>query len=279
LKAEMTGFEELMLASAAVIAALMLGTWLLSLALDDASIVDIAWCLGFVLIAWTCFAIADGSTTRKALIVSLTTIWGLRLALYTFWQRRGEEEDFRYRAMRSRHGTRFRVSSLWFVFGLQGLGIWAVSLPVQAAQVSKTPADLTVLDFVGVAIWCVGMIFEVGGDLQLRRFLRDPRNQGKVMRSGLWRYTRHPNYFGDFCVWVGLFVIALATETGDAWWSVIGPLTMLLIFVRFFGVPLMEPHLATSRGIRGLRPAHECLPPVAPEALSAPLPAAATGIA
>ena len=113
----------------------------------------------------------------------------------------------------------------------------------------------------------------------MRRFLRDPRNQGKVMRSGLWRYRRHPNYFGDFCVWVGLFVIALATETGDAWWSVIGPLTMLLIFVRFFGVPLMEPHLATSRGIRGLRPAHECLPPVAPEALSAPLPAAATGIA
>jgi steroid 5-alpha reductase family enzyme len=244
----MTGFEELMLASAAVIAALMLGTWLLSLALDDVSIVDIAWCLGFVLVAWTCFAIADGSSTRKALVVSLTTIWGLRLGLYTFWQRRGTEEDFRYRAMRSRQGKRFRVSSLWLVFGLQGLGMWAVSLPVQAAQVSETPTGLTVLDLVGVAIWCVGMFFEVGGDLQLRRFLSDPRNRGKVMRSGLWRYTRHPNYFGDFCVWVGLFVVALATGTGDAWWSVIGPLTMLLIFLRFFGVPLMEPHLARREG-------------------------------
>jgi steroid 5-alpha reductase family enzyme len=243
-----TGFEELMLVSAAAIAVLMLGTWLLSLALDDVSIVDIVWGLGFVLVAWTCFAIADGSTTRKVLVVALTTIWGVRLALYMFWRKRGEEEDFRYREMRSRHGKRFRVSSLWLVFGFQGLGMWAVSLPVQAGQVSETPADLTVLDFVGVGLWCVGMLFEVGGDLQLRRFLSDPQNHGKVMRSGLWRYTRHPNYFGDFCVWLGLFVIALATETGDAWWSVIGPLTMLLIFVRFFGVPLMEPHLARREG-------------------------------
>jgi steroid 5-alpha reductase family enzyme len=244
----MTSFEELMLVSAAVIAALMLFTWLVSLALDDVSIVDIVWSLGFVLIAWTCFAIADGSTARKALVVSLTTIWGVRLALHMFWRKRGEEEDFRYRAMRSRHGKRFRVSSLWLVFGLQGLGMWAVSLPVQAAQVSETPADLALLDLAGVAIWCVGMLFEVGGDLQLKRFLSDPRNRGKVMRSGLWHYTRHPNYFGDFCVWLGIFVVALATETGDAWWSVIGPITMLLIFVRFFGVPLMEPHLARREG-------------------------------
>jgi steroid 5-alpha reductase family enzyme len=243
-----TGFEELMLASAAVIAVLMLSTWLLSLALDDVSIVDIVWSLGFVLVAWTCFAIADGSAARKALVVSLTTIWGVRLALHMFWRRRGEQEDFRYQDMRSRHGKRFRISSLWLVFGLQGLGMWAVSFPVQAAQVSQTPADLVLLDLVGVAIWCVGMIFEVGGDLQLRRFLADPGNRGKVMRSGLWRYTRHPNYFGDFCVWVGLFVVALATKTDDAWWSAIGPLTMLLIFVRFFGVPLMEPHLARREG-------------------------------
>jgi steroid 5-alpha reductase family enzyme len=244
----MTGFEELMLASAAVVAALMLGTWLLSLALDDVSIVDIVWSLGFVLIAWTCFVIADGSTARKVLVVSLTTVWGIRLALHMFWIRRGKGEDFRYREMRSRHGKRFRVSSLWHVFGLQGLGMWAVSLPVQAAQVSETPANLTVLDFAGAAIWSVGMLFEVGGDLQLRRFLSEQRNHGKVMRSGLWRYTRHPNYFGDFCVWVGLFVVALATETDDGWWSVIGPLTMLLIFVRFFGVRLMEPHLARREG-------------------------------
>jgi steroid 5-alpha reductase family enzyme len=243
-----TSFEELMVASAAVVAALMLLTWLLSLALDDVSIVDIVWSLGFVLIAWTCFALADGSATRKALVVSLTTIWGLRLALHMFWRRRGEDEDFRYRAMRSRHGKRFRVSSLWLVFGLQGLGMWAVSFPVQAAQVSETPAGLTAVDVAGVIIWCVGMVFEVGGDLQLGRFLSDSRNRGKVMRTGLWRYTRHPNYFGDFCVWVGLFVVALATGTDDALWSVIGPLTMLLIFARFFGVPLMEPHLARREG-------------------------------
>ena len=241
----MTDHDTINLVCAAVVAALMLSTWALSLALRDASIVDIVWALGFVLIAWTAFALADGAEARKTLVVVLVTVWGLRLTAYMWWRKRGEGEDFRYQEMRRRHGRRFPLVSLFRVFGLQGLGMWAVSLPVQAAQVPGSPAGLTLLDFAGLGLWTVGMVFEAGGDLQLRRFLADPRNRGAVMDRGLWRYTRHPNYFGDFCVWWGLYLVALATT--EAWWSIVGPLTMSWILLRHFGVPLMDEHLKETR--------------------------------
>ncbi len=236
-----------MLVSAAVIAALMLCTWLLSVLLRDASVVDIAWGLGFVLVAWVAFALADGSTERKALVVALTTLWGLRLTVHLAWRkRRDTEEDFRYRAMRKRHGERFAIRSLFLVFGLQGLAMWTVSLPVQAAQVPGSPSGLAALDFLGIGVWCIGMLFETVGDLQLARFRADPASHGKVMDRGLWRYTRHPNYFGDFCVWWGLY--ALAAATGDAWWAVVGPLTMSFALLRLSGVPMMEQHLKRRAG-------------------------------
>ena len=235
----------MMLASAVAVAALMLGTWLMSLALRDASIVDVAWGLGFVIVVWVSFAVADGSDARSALVVVLTTIWGLRLAAYLAWRNIGKGEDFRYRAMRERYGARFGLVSLPLVFGVQGLGMWTVSLPVQAAQVPGSPSGLAALDFVGIALWCAGMFFETVGDLQLARFKSDPTNAGRVMDRGLWRYTRHPNYFGDFCVWWGLYAIALAT--GDAWWSIAGPLLMSVLLLRVSGVTLLERHLTHTR--------------------------------
>ena len=238
-------FGSAMLASAAVIAALMLATWALSLALRDASIVDIAWGLGFVLVAWVSFAVADGSDARRALVVTLTTLWGLRLAAYLAWRNAGKGEDYRYRAMRRRHGARFGLVSLYLVVGLQGLLMWIVSLPVQAAQVPDSPSGLVALDYLGIALWCAGMFFETVGDLQLARFKSDPANEGRVMDRGLWRFTRHPNYFGDFCVWWGLYAVALAT--GDAWWSVAGPLVMSVLLLRVSGVTLLERHMTRSR--------------------------------
>src|SRR5688500_1214397 len=214
-----------MFASAGVVAALMLLSWLLSLVRRDASVVDVAWGLGFILIAWVSFSLADGDGTRKLLVVALTTIWGVRLAAYLAWRDAGKGEDFRYQELRRRYGERFPGVSLFLVFGFQGLGMWTVSLPVQVAQVPDSPSALTALDFVGVGLWSVGMLFETIGDLQLARFRADPRNRDMVLDRGFWRYTRHPNYFGDFCVWCGLYLLALAT--GEAWWSVIGPLTML----------------------------------------------------
>jgi steroid 5-alpha reductase family enzyme len=239
------GYGTVMVVSAAAIAALMLFTWLLSVRLRDASVADMAWGLGFVLVAWASFAIADGAAVRKALVVTLTTLWGLRLAGYLALRKIGEGEDFRYQAMRRRYGKRFPLVSLFLVFGFQGLGMWAVSLPIQAAQVPGSPSGLTAVDLVGVAIWSLGFFFETVGDLQLARFRADPGNRGKVMDRGLWRYTRHPNYFGDFCVWWGLYALALAT--GDAWWSVIGPLVMSCVLLRLSGVPVLEGHLTRHR--------------------------------
>lgn len=233
------------LASAGVIAVLMGGTWALSLALRDASIADIAWGLAFVAIAWLGVAIGDGPIERAVLVAVLVTVWGVRLSGYMLWRKRGEGEDFRYQAMRARHGARFGLVSLFSVFAFQGLGIWAVSLPIQAAADLDGPSGLTALDLAGIALWCVGMAFEVGADLQLSRFRADPANRGKVLDRGLWRYTRHPNYFGDLCVWWAIFLVALSAD--GAWWSIAGPLTMTAIFARFFGVPMMEEHLREAK--------------------------------
>jgi steroid 5-alpha reductase family enzyme len=241
----MTGYGTVMVVSAAAITALMLSTWLLSLRLRDVSIVDVAFGLGIVLAAWLSFALADGSPARKALVVTLTTLWGLRLAGYLAWRKLGEPEDIRYRELRRRYAERFPLVSLFLVFLFQGAGAWVVSLPIQTAQVPASPPGLGLLDFVGIAVWAVGMFFETVGDLQLARFRANPSNRGRVMERGLWRYTRHPNYFGEFCVWWGIYAVALAT--GEAWWSVIGPLMMSFILVRLFGVPAIEPHLTRTR--------------------------------
>ncbi|MBT8199032.1 MAG: DUF1295 domain-containing protein, partial [Acidimicrobiia bacterium] len=194
------------LLSAAGIALLMLIAWLFSLRLEDASIVDPIWPLGFVLVAWIGFAIGDGEPSRTWLMVVLVTVWGLRLSGYLLRRNLGHEEDYRYQAMRRKHGERFAFVSLYTVFGLQGLLMFVVSLPVQVAM--QFDATLGIFDILGVIAWMIGFYFESVGDAQLARFKADPANQGKVMDRGLWRYTRHPNYFGDFMVWWGHFLIA-----------------------------------------------------------------------
>jgi steroid 5-alpha reductase family enzyme len=223
----------------------MLLGWLASLLLRDISVVDVAWGVGFVALGWAVFLVADGSSARKLLVVALTTIWGLRLSGYILWRRRSEEgHDFRYRELQEK--PRAAILSLVGVFAVQAMGLWTVSLPLQAAQVSSTPVGLTALDFIGVAVWAIGMLFETVADAQLARFRRDPLNRGRVMNSGLWRYSRHPNYFGDFCVWWGIYLIALAAP--GAWWTIAGPLMLTLILRRISGVPIMEVHLSEREG-------------------------------
>lgn len=231
--------------TAAVVAGAMLLLWLVSLWMRDASIVDIFWGAGFALIAWTAFVVADGATARRVLLVVLTSLWGLRLAGYLAWRNLGKGEDYRYRAMRKRYGERFALVSLGTVFGLQALLMWVVSLPVQIGQVPATPARLTWLDGAGILFWVVGVVFEAGGDWQLSRFKADPANEGKVMDRGLWRFTRHPNYFGDFMVWWGLYLVALST--GVAWWTVVGPALMSFLLMRVSGVTLLEKSLRSRR--------------------------------
>ncbi len=236
--------------------------WLLSLLMSDASIVDIFWGLGFILLA-VAAARPEGSDARQQLTLVLVSAWGLRLALHLFIRNRGKGEDARYAARRSRWGIWFGLVSLFTVFALQAVLMWVVSLPVQAAMRDATPVDLGLLDYAGAAIWAVGFLFETIGDLQLSLFKRNPDNEGKVMDRGLWRYTRHPNYFGDSVVWWGLGLIGLAT---GAWWSLVGPLVMTILLLRVSGVTLLERQMQhTSAGYEGYQARTSAFVPLPPK--------------
>lgn len=240
------GLGELLLTNLCVIAGLMFCTWLLSLLLRDVSIVDFVWGAGFVVVGWVTFANSAGSTVgsptlQKWLIVWLTTLWGLRLSGYLFWRNHGKPEDYRYQEMRDKHGSRFPLRSLWTVFGLQGAIMWLVSLPIQTGQLAGNQSPVGPMTFAGIAIWLAGFCFESIGDFQLARFKANPENRGQVMESGLWRYTRHPNYFGDFLVWWGLYFVSFGK--GTAWWSAIGPIVMSILLFYVSGVSLLEKSL------------------------------------
>jgi steroid 5-alpha reductase family enzyme len=232
-------------ATLALSAAAMLALWLLSLALRDASIVDIWWGPGFAVIAGTCWWLGDGGdAARRALSTAIAALWGLRLGGYLAWRNWGRGEDPRYQAMRRHWGARFALASLVTVFGLQGVLMWFVSLPIQAVHVSPG-GPLGALDAAGVLLAALGLFFEAVGDAQLARFRADPANRGRVMDRGLWRYTRHPNYFGDCCVWWGLYAIAAATPLGV--WTIASPLLMTFLLLRVSGVALLERSIGKRR--------------------------------
>ena len=232
----------LLLLNLALIAGIMLTLWLVSLPLRNASIVDVFWGVGFVVIVWVTFFAAGSMSPRSLLICVLTSLWGLRLAGYLAWRNLGKGEDYRYGAMRERFGRRFPLISLFVVFWLQGLIMWLVAFPIQTAHFGAAP--LGWIDAIGASVWAVGWLFESIGDLQLARFKADPVNRGKVMDRGLWRYTRHPNYFGDFLVWWGLYCIA---AVGGAWWTIFSPILMSVLLIRVSGVTLLEHSLKKNR--------------------------------
>lgn len=226
-------------------AAVMVFAWAVSVAIEDASVADIAWGMTFVAIAWTAHLVGDGASDRSLLIAILVTIWGLRLSTYIWWRHDGE--DKRYREMRERQGAeRFALRSLVTVFLLQSGIAWVVSAPVQVAAVDPTPASLGALAFIGAAVTLFGTIFEATADVQLARFLAHKDESGKaVMDEGLWRYSRHPNYFGNATLWFGIWLIAL--ECGSAWWTIIGPIVMTVFLLKISGVALTEKNVKKSR--------------------------------
>jgi len=235
-----------LLASAAGALALVLAVWAASLALRDASIIDVFWGVGFVAIAWICVAVGHGSLDRRLLLAALVTVWGLRLAVHIGTRNLGAGEDRRYAAMRERDGARFWLTSLYRVYLTQAAVMWAVSLPVQAGGSLGGGRGLGALDIVGAAVWLVGFGFESIGDLQLGRFRADPANRGRVMDRGLWRYTRHPNYFGDASVWWGLGLIALGAGASAAW-GLVGSALDTLILTRVSGKPVLERDIERRR--------------------------------
>ena len=237
-----------LLTLAAVIAVMVL-TWLWSVAIEDVSIVDVAWGINFAAIAWTAYLVGDGASGRSLLIAVLVTVWAARLGGYIAWRHDGE--DKRYAAMRKRRGSKgFALRSLFTVFLLQGAIAWVVSAPVQVAATDPTPASLGALALLGAAVALFGIAFEAVADLQLARFLADRDETGRsVMDEGLWRYSRHPNYFGNATLWFGIWLIAL--ESGSAAWTVIGPVVMTFLLLKVSGVAL------TERNVRKSRPGYE----------------------
>jgi steroid 5-alpha reductase family enzyme len=238
-------FETLLLVNLAVGLGLMVLLWLYSLAKKDASIVDSFWGPGFALIAWVSFFLTRGYQPRKLLLVSLVTVWGLRLGFHIFTRNHGKGEDYRYQAMRRQYGDKFPLVSLFTVFGFQGLLMWFISMPLQIAQVSPTPDSLTLFDYLGAFVWLIGFSFEAIGDYQLKKFKADPNHKGKVMETGLWRYTRHPNYFGDAALWWGYYLIACAVPYG--FYTLLSPLTMTIFLMNVSGVALLEKSLKKNK--------------------------------
>jgi len=218
--------------------------WGVSLRLRDAGIIDPCWGLGFVLVAWLSFVMNHPMTWRACLISILTTVWGLRLSFYLLKRNLGHGEDRRYVAMRQHHGPRFWWVSLFTVFLLQALVLWFIAWPLQAACVLKSQKSLGLLDWLGVALWLIGFLFEAIGDWQLVKFKSAPENVGKVLDRGLWRFTRHPNYFGDNCVWWGIYLIAVGS---GAWWTILSPLLMTILLLYVSGVSLLERTIVDRR--------------------------------
>jgi steroid 5-alpha reductase family enzyme len=225
--------------------AAMAVVWTLSLARRDAGVADVWWGPGFGALGLCAFVLAGGSHPRRVLVLALVLAWGLRLGLHLVLRSRGRGEDFRYAAMRRRHGARFPLLSLFSVFGLQGVLQWIVALPVLVVQVSPGPPGLGLFDALGTALFAAGLLVESVADWQLARFRADPAQAGRVLERGLWGWSRHPNYFGDFLVWWGLFGITLASPHGLA--ALPGPLLMSFLLMRVSGVPLLERSLARRR--------------------------------
>jgi steroid 5-alpha reductase family enzyme len=219
-----------------------LGAWLHSLRRNKVSIVDSLWPLLFLIAALTYAATSSVSGPRLLLMVVLVGVWALRLSAYITWRNWGGPEDRRYQAIRANHEPHFAVKSLFIVFGFQGLLAWFISLPLLAAIAGQQA--LNIFDMVGILLWLIGLVFEAGGDYQLAQFKADPTNRGRVMDSGLWRYTRHPNYFGDACIWWGFYLLATAA---GGWWSIPAPVLMTFLLLRVSGVALLEKDIGERR--------------------------------
>lgn len=223
------------------LAAFGVAGWLVSLVRRNVAIVDSMWSIMF-LVAALVYGYAADVGPRVTLILLLVALWSIRLAAYITWRNWGEEEDYRYQAIRRNNSPNFEFKSLYIVFGLQAGLAWFISLPLLAAITGTQP--IGVLDFIGVLLWIVGFVFESLGDLQLAQFKADPGNRGKVLRTGLWKLTRHPNYFGDFCIWWGFYLVALSA---GGWWSIASPLVMSFLLLKVSGVAMLEKDIGNRR--------------------------------
>ena len=239
------GFINIWLTTLVVIVSFMTLLWIVSLILKDAGIVDIFWGAGFVLAGWVYFFLTGDASIKKIIVVSLVTLWGLRLSIHILVRNWGKGEDFRYQQFRSDYGEhRYWWVSFFQVFMLQGVLMWLISAPLLAAQIKGESLTVSPVNYLALALFLFGFIFEAGGDAQLALFKRDPGNKGKILQSGFWKYTRHPNYFGDSMVWwsFGLFGLASGYML-----PLLSSLLMMFLLLRVSGVALLEKTLVVTK--------------------------------
>lgn len=227
-----------------LILCLMTTLWVISVVLKNVSIVDMFWGLGFVLVN-TFYYFNTEATPAKLILLILVAVWGLRLSIYLAWRNIGKPEDFRYQEFRKKYGEKnYWWISFFQTFLLQGILMAIISLPLLGINLYSTSQSLNFFDYLGILVWFVGFIFEAGGDRQLARFKGDKTNKGKVLNTGFWHYTRHPNYFGDSAVWWGFGLICIST---GSYWFVLGSVIMTLLILKVSGVALLEKSLKDQK--------------------------------
>jgi steroid 5-alpha reductase family enzyme len=221
---------------------LMTVLWLISIYLKNVSIVDNFWGIGFILITFIYYLQSEVAYTRLNLVMLLVSLWGLRLSVYLMYRNYGKEEDYRYREFRRSYGPkRYWWFSFFQVFMLQGGLMMIISMPLLGVALKTNSDALNLFDYLGILIWSIGFIFESVGDYQLASFKRHPQNKGKLLTTGLWRYTRHPNYFGDTAIWWGFGLFAIAS---GAYWYSLGSLLMTYLIIKISGVAMLEKSLS-----------------------------------
>lgn len=239
-------YLDVLMWSGVAVLLMMFGVWLISVWRRNTGLIDIFWGLGFVVVSTVAFQASTIEVTpRRGLVLALVTLWGVRLAVHIFLRGLGEGEDRRYADMRQRAGEGFWWKSFFTVFCLQGALILIIAQPLVWVQLMPQSASWQWTDGLALALWCLGFVFEAGGDWQLSRFKDDPSNQGKVMDKGLWSLTRHPNYFGDFTLWWGYFAFTLAVPGGL--WTVASVALMSFLLLKVSGVTLLEKDIAERR--------------------------------
>lgn len=230
-----------------VVFSLMTALWICSLIAKDASIVDRFWGAGFVFIAWALALTTPEFTPSMKLLTIIVSIWGLRLSLYIHFRNRGHGEDYRYAEMRAHHGKRFWWYSFISVFALQGILMLIVAAPIIYVLSAARGTSLGAVQLAGAWVWLMGFVMEAGGDFQLSRFKSNPENKGKLLKSGLWSITRHPNYFGDTLQWWGFGLFALESGEAAGIATLVGPVVMTLFIIKVSGVALLEKNLKVNK--------------------------------
>jgi len=228
-----------------LILSLMTILWIVSVFLRNVSIVDLFWGIGLVIVnAWYFFE-DEAITSRKILLLVLVAIWGMRLSIYLAWRNIGKGEDFRYREFRKNFGAKnYWWISFFQTFLLQGILMWLISSTLWGANRFSDDTSLNIIDYVGLLVWITGFIFEAGGDYQLAKFKMNVNNKGKVLNTGFWKYTRHPNYFGDAAIWWGYGIFCIAA---GGYWQILGSVLMTLLIIKVSGVALLEKTLKVQK--------------------------------